>query len=115
MYKKPNIFREFFSFAGTLDLGQFWADLAVRVIEFLCASIISCILVVVVVPGDEAQLISVVETVVAILGICWAVSIVGMTRKRLRDAGRSAKCYLWLLLPVIGWVAFIVCLCGKSK
>ena len=33
----------------------------------------------------------------------------------LRDAGFTAKSYLWLLLPVVGWLIFIVKrLCARS-
>ena len=114
-YKQPNIFERNFSFAGKMDFIEFWQEVGMRVITLLCCSILLCIFIVVMVPGDTEYLIGVVNIAVPILAAIWAVSVVALSRRRLRDAGYSAKSYLWLLLPVIGWIIFIVCLCKKSK
>lgn len=37
-----------------------------------------------------------------------------ITVRRLRDAGYSWLSYFWLLLPIVGWIIFIVRLCKKS-
>ena len=37
-----------------------------------------------------------------------------ITVRRLRDAGYSAKSYLWLLLPIVGWTVFVIRLCAKT-
>jgi len=115
MYRKPNFFRTNFSFAGTMGRGEFWSEAAVKVISFLCASVITAIVVSVLVPGDIQYLSSVTELAVAILSVFWILAILAMTRRRLRDAGFSGKSYLWLLLPVIGWIIFVARLCAKSK
>lgn len=114
MYQKPNFFRRNFSFAGTMGAADFWSELGIRVIGLLCAAIILCILIVLVVPGDTEQLIEIVDMVMPFLAIIWMIPIIAMTRRRLRDAGHSAKSYLWLLIPAIGLIIFVVLLCGKS-
>ena len=115
MYKKPNIFRSLFSFSGKMGRGEFWSELGVRLISFLCACIIACIIICVTVQAEFAVLMQAVDVVVSVLGILWGLSILAMTRRRLRDAGFSAKSYLWLLLPGIGWILFVVRLCGDSQ
>jgi uncharacterized membrane protein YhaH (DUF805 family) len=35
--------------------------------------------------------------------------------RRLHDTGRSAWNYLWVLLPVIGWIVLIIFLCQKGS
>ena len=115
MYRRQNFLQRMFSFAGTKEKAEFWSDLGISVISFLCVSVLMCIGVSILIPGDVAQLSQITETVVLVLGLVWSVSILAMTRRRLRDAGHSAKCYLWLLLPIAGWIVFIVCLCGNSK
>ena len=40
----------------------------------------------------------------------WALNV-----RRLHDSGRSAFHLLWLLLPIIGWIIYIILLCQKSE
>ena len=113
-YKKPNFFRRNFSFSGYMTSGEFWSEMGIRVISFLCAVILLSILIVVVVPGNTEELITVTEVAIPILAVFWAIPMVAMTRRRLRDGGFTAKTYLWLLLPAAGLIIFIVRLCAKS-
>ena len=96
-----------------MERGEFWSEVGVRVIGFICAAIMLCILLAVLVPADTQELINLVDVTILILGLCWGVTIIAMSRRRLRDAGFGAKSYLWLLLPVVGWIVFLVRLCKK--
>lgn len=53
-----------------------------------------------------------------VLGTIYSVAAfipgLAITVRRLRDAGHTWLSYFWLLLPVIGWIIFIVRLCKKS-
>ncbi len=113
-YQKPNFFQRNFSFKGEMSVGEFWSEMGVRIISFLCAAIMLCIAIVVMVPGETKELIVIVDISVPILAILWVIPMIAMTRRRLRDAGFSAKSYLWLLLPVIGWIVFVALLLKKS-
>ena len=103
-----------FTFSGYISPGQFWSEIVTRVIGFFCASIMLCIVASVAVPDDTEDIVAVVNILVPILGILWLIPIVVLTRRRLRDAGYSARSYLWLLLPVVGWAVFIVRLCART-
>ncbi len=113
-YKKPNFFRRNFSFSGVIEATHFWSEIGVRVIGWLCASVLLSILISVLIPGTTEQLIELTNVVIPIFTIIWIIPMVALTRRRLRDAGYSAKSYLWLLLPVVGWIIFIVLLCRRS-
>ena len=113
-YVRPNFFRRNFSFKGTMGGGEFWANIGTSVITYVCLLVISCIVVSVTMSGTVEQLSSAMAKVALILAVIYAVRFVALSRRRLRDAGRSAKAYLWLLLPGIGTLIFIIRLCGKS-
>ena len=113
-FEKKHFLWRMFTFSGYISPGQFWSEMAIRVIGFFCATIILCIVITVSISADTEQLVSLVNISVPILGILWSIPIVALTRRRLRDAGYSAKSYLWLLLPVVGWIVFIVRLCAPT-
>ena len=111
MYKKPH----FFSFSGRSTISEFWSSLFVSVVGGFCALIVLCILVCIVVPGEMDELKSIMNWVTLANSLFWFTHIVAMSRRRLRDAGFTAKSYLWLLLPVVGWFIFIFrYLCARS-
>jgi uncharacterized membrane protein YhaH (DUF805 family) len=114
-YKPRGSLWQLFTFSGYIGMGEFWSELGVRLIYLVCAAIILCIAIVVLIPGTTQELIAITDVAVPVLAVIWAIPIIAMTRRRLRDAGYSAKSYLWLLLPVIGWLIFVLRLCGKSK
>ena len=113
-YKPQNFFQRNFSFAGTVSRGEFWSDVGVRLISWLCAAVMLGMLFSVTIPADTQTVTNITEIAAIVLGAIWFVSIVAMSRRRLRDAGLGAKSYLWLLLPVIGWIVFIGMLCRKT-
>lgn len=114
LMKGPGFFKRNFSFSGHMTAGEFWSDLGIRLIELLCAAILVCILVAVLVPGTTEELVTVSNIAVSVPTVFWFASTAAKTRRRLRDGGYTAKAYLWLLLPGIGTIVFIARLCAKS-
>ena len=114
LMKGPNIIKRNFTFTGYLTAGEFWSEIGMRIISLLCAVIVTCILISVCLPGTSEDKLAVTNIVTPLLALVWFIPMICMTRRRLRDAGHSAKSYLWLLLPVIGWLIFLGQLCGKS-
>ena len=55
------------------------------------------------------------RTVSIVYGAASIVPLLAITVRRLRDAGYGPKSFLWLLLPVIGQIAFFARLCTNSK
>ena len=113
-FKQQNIFQRNFSFACTMSRGLFWNEAGIRVISLLCAVVLAAVAICIIVPADVQTLTLTCEITACVLTLLWTVSLLAMTRRRLRDAGYGAKSYLWLLLPVIGWIVFICRLCAKS-
>ena len=103
-----------FTFSGYISPGQFWSEIAMRLIGYFCAVIILCIVVSAKVQGDTEELVELVNILVPILGVLWSFPILALTRRRLRDAGYTARSYLWLLLPVAGWIVFVIRLCSRT-
>ena len=112
--RKQSFLHRTFTFDGCMTVSQFWTELGIRMISCVCGAILACILIAVVVPGDTQELIVVANNVVPIFVVVWWLPVIPMTRRRLRDAGYTAKSYLWLLLPGIGTLVFLVRLCAKS-
>ena len=97
-----------------MSVATFWSECAIKVISYLCALIILMMILSVALPVSAEKLSEIMNYVAVIVGVLWCIPIARNTRYRLRDAGYSPKAYLWLLLPVVGWIVFIVILCGKG-
>ena len=91
-----------------------WSECAVTVISYLCSLIILMMILSVALPVSSERLSEIMNYVAIALALLWCIPIARNTRFRLRDAGYGPKAYLWLLLPVIGWLIFIVILFAKS-
>lgn len=116
LFEKKYFLWRSFTFSGYISRGQFWSEIAMRIIGFFCATIILCIVVSVAIPADTERVVALVNILLPILGLIWLIPIIALTRRRLRDGGYSAKSYLWLLIPGIGLIAFIARLCsGTAK
>ena len=102
------------TFAGYITPAQFWSEIAIRLISFFCAVIILCMVLSAKMTGDSAEIVAMANKLVPILALLWLIPIAALTRRRLRDAGYSAKSYLWLLLPIVGWIVFVIRLCTKT-
>lgn len=97
-----------------MSVATFWSECAIKVISYLCALIILMMILSVALPVSAEKLSEIMNYVAVIVGVLWCIPIARNTRYRLRDAGYSPKAYLWLLLPVVGWIVFIVILCTKG-
>ena len=115
MYRKPNILRDFFTFSGRVSANAFWSSFFVSLVIVFCLLIVACMVVSAAVPGGVEELAKIMEWISAGMGVIWFARIAALSRRRLRDGGYTAKSYLWLLLPGIGLIAFIVRLCSRSK
>jgi len=114
LFQKKSFLWRMFTFSGYISSGQFWSEIAIRLIGFFCAAIILCIVLSTTMQADTEEIIARVNIFVPILGILWSIPIIALTRRRLRDAGYSAKSYLWLLIPVAGLIVFISRLCSAT-
>ena len=114
MFKKHNFLYRIFTFSGCVSAGEFWWGLCMRLFSFFAATIALCIFLSSVLPATAEQIIEIVNVAVPLLGIVWLIPIAALTRRRFRDGNISVKNYFWLLLPVIGWIVFIVRLCARS-
>ena len=111
IYKKPH----FFSFKGWLTVSEFWSSVFTSLLSSFCMLIVLCILLCIFVPGDVEKLDRIMRWGAIANALFWFIHIVALSRRRLRDAGFTAKSYLWLLLPVVGWLIFIFTrLCARS-
>lgn len=114
LFERKNFLWRTFTFSGYITPGRFWSELGMRAISFFCATIILCIVLSVTVPGDTEDVMAAVDIAVPILGLLWLIPCIALSRRRLRDAGYSAKSYLWLLVPGVGLIALLARLCAKS-
>ena len=111
MYKRPH----FFAFFGTATITEFWSSVFYSVIACFCTLMMLCVLVCVVIPGDVEKMKGIMNWVTIGNGAFWLVHLAALSRRRLRDGGYTAKSYLWLLLPVVGWIIFVFKrLCARS-
>lgn len=99
----------------TMTVSQFWTEFGLKLIGYLCAVIIMVIILSVTLDVSTERLSVICEWVACGMAVLWCIPIARNTWLRFRDAGYSAKVYLWLLFPVIGWVIFLVLLCTKRK
>ena len=110
MYKRPH----FFSFSGQMTMAEFWSSFFGSIMGCFCTLMGLCILLCVTVPAEVEELKEMMYWVTIANCLFWLVHIAAVSRRRLRDAGFTAKSYLWLLLPVVGWLIFIRRLCARS-
>ncbi len=114
LFDKKYFFWRRFTFSGYISRGQFLSEIVMRFIGYFCAVIMLCMVLSATLPLDTEELISLVHILVPILAVLWLIPIIILSRRRLRDAGYSAKSYLWLLVPVVGVIVFLVRLCSRT-
>ena len=98
----------------TMTVIAFWSECATQAIGCFCSVIGMLILLSVIIGDDMEKINRFAEYGTIALIVLWSIPVIRNTRYRLQDAGYGKKTYLWLLLPVIGWIIFIVRLCAKS-
>ena len=110
-YKTPH----FFSFRGRVTRAEFWSSFFYSIMGCFATTILLCLVISISVSGEVEELAKIVEWAAMGNSLIWFVHIVAMSRRRLRDSGLSARSYLWLLLPGIGTLIFIIRhLCAPS-
>ena len=113
MFKKYSILRKLKK-QQTMSVAIFWSECATQVLSYICAVIVMIMILSVTLQVSTELLTQIVNYTAIVMAVLWCIPIARNTRMRFRDAGISPKAYFWLLLPVIGWVIFIVLLCFKS-
>ncbi len=98
----------------TMTVSIFWSECATQAIACFCSMIGMLILLSVIIGDDMEKINRFAEYGTIALIVLWGIPVVRNTRYRLQDAGYGMKTYLWLLLPIIGWIVFIIRLCAKS-
>jgi uncharacterized membrane protein YhaH (DUF805 family) len=114
MFRKKNIFQRMFDFSGILSVSQFWTEVFMLLISFLCAVVTMLIVISSTIKASEQELILLGNILVWVLVGIWCLSLIKLMVRRLRDGGHSAKKLLWLLLPVAGPVILLVLLFSRS-
>ena len=97
-----------------MSAGVFWSEVGLTVISCLCSVIAMVMIFSVALPVSTEKLTRIVNISACVLALLWCIPIARNTRRRLRDAGYTAKAYLWLLLPIVGWLVFLGLMCAKS-
>ena len=97
-----------------MTVGMFWSECAVQVISYICAIIIMTLILSVSLDVSTEKLTQICEYTAIVMAVLWCIPIAIKSRRRLRDAGLTAKAYLWLLLPVLGWLVFLALLFKKG-
>lgn len=103
-YKTPH----FFSFRGRVTVAEFWSSFASSLMGCFATMIALSIVICLTVPGEVEELAQLCKWAALGNSLVWLAHIVAVSRRRLRDAGFTAKSYLWLLLPVIGLFIFVI-------
>jgi hypothetical protein len=98
----------------TMTASIFWSECVTQFIGWFCTVILMLIVLSVTVQGSVERISQIGEYAALGLGLLWCIPVIRNTRYRLKDAGYGKKTYLWLLLPIIGWIIFIARLCAKS-
>ena len=97
-----------------MTVSIFWSECVTQAIACFCSVIGMLILLSVIIGDDMEKIKRFAEYGTIALIVLWSIPVVRNTRYRLQDAGYGMKTYLWLLLPIIGWIVFIIRLCAKS-
>ena len=95
-------YKKYAEFNGRSTRPEFWYF-------YLTYFIISVVL------GILSSLSETVGIVLAIFALATLIPYLAVTVRRLHDIGKSGWNILWNLLPIVGWIYFLVLLCTKSQ
>lgn len=98
-----------------LSVATFWSEVGTRAISYLCAVILMVIIVSSTVQETVQELNRICICGSVALAVLWCIPFIRLTRMRLQDAGFTSKAYLWLLMPLVGWLVFAGLMCVKGK
>ncbi len=114
MKRKDDILRQLKA-NRRMSVGSFWAEAGIRAVTYLCAVVVMTIILSVTISASTEQINRICIYASIVMAVLWCIPFIRLTRMRLRDAGFSTKAYLWLLLPVIGWLVFAGLMCAKGQ
>lgn len=96
--------------------GAIFFNLFLHFLFMICFLMITIFLGIIGMPGTAFEAFAtLVTTVIRIYDLAFFVPLLSATVRRLRDARYSAKAFLWLLIPVLGMIAFFARLFEKTK
>ena len=109
--------RRYADFSGKTSRRDFWMALFAHFwfgfLYCFCLAVLT-----IVIAANQIIQMELWETIlrflVTVRDLAFTLPCIAMAVRRLRDAGYSAKSFFWLLIPVLGMVAFIARLCEKS-
>lgn len=101
------VLRKYRDFSGRAGRREFWTFLAVTTLVGAALGSLNFTM------GDSLMLVGVM--LAGAWTVVMAVPLLAVTRRRLRDAGRSWSALLWLLLPIGGVVVLAVYLSDPGR
>lgn len=110
MKRMVDAYRDFWTgyvdFGGRASRGDYWW-------AFLAQVIVSLLLYLVI-HALQAMVNVNLSAMLTLLGLASVLPGLAIAVRRLRDAGHRWTKLLWTLLPIVGWIVLIVCLCGDT-
>lgn len=115
MMEYLDFWRHYADFKGKTTRRGFWTAIVLwGMIAFVLLMTLSITAMFALKLGPE-QAQSLARGISCVYGWASIVPLLAITVRRLRDAGYSPRSFLWLLIPVIGQIAFFARLCSRSK
>ena len=105
------VFRHYFDFRGRASRAEFWWFVAINAIVSFLLSIPLGFAVAV----ENESLTLFFQMIAALYSLAVFIPRLAVTVRRLHDVGRSGLNYLWMLLPVIGWLLVFYWLVSRSE
>ena len=106
--------KHYFNFKGHSTISEFLNALLWLVITNFAVIIGLGIVLIACFDFDADTALKWIEMIRSFLGVAALPPTFAITSRRLRDAGYSPKSFFWLLVPVIGMIAFAARLFSKS-
>lgn len=108
-----DMWRYGYSFSGRTTRRNYFKALVIHFILMLLM-MFSIAIISVIICRDSSRAVWIAQLVCGAYGVVLIVPCIAITVRRLNDAGYTARSFWWLLIPVLGGVALIARLCGKS-
>ena len=97
------MFSKMFDFGGKSTLSEFWTVVLYNIVFSLCTAIIALPFVV------NFNLFAIVcSSLASFYNVIVFIPMLALTTRRLRDANHTTRSFLWLLLPFVGEIIFIL-------
>jgi uncharacterized membrane protein YhaH (DUF805 family) len=96
------MFKRWSDFEGKSNLREFWMPVVINIL-------------VGVILGILGRIVSIFNFVDYVYGIVVIIPFLALFVRRMHDIGKSGWNFLWILLPVIGWIYLIILLIRPSQ